>query len=153
VRSGVSITCETQWNRSTRRDAKAETKCWTEKSKQILKSHQQWVGNVEWHSTECSIKHCFTSFLLSKHNHWSEEIAFLCVWQSRTQCVSCFALNPKHSKNLRWFLPAMLALMLSAALPTIDRQTHRTNTPIDAKPILDFEVILQFRSRLVSLFL
>jgi len=42
---------------------------------------------------------------------------------------------------------------------TDDRQTHRTartcltDTPRDAEPILDFEVILQFRSRLISLFL
>jgi len=42
---------------------------------------------------------------------------------------------------------------------TDDRQTHSatrtclTNTPRNAELILDFEVILQFRSRLISLFL
>jgi len=42
---------------------------------------------------------------------------------------------------------------------TDDRQTHGatqmciTNTPRDAEPTLDFEVILQFRSGLISLFL
>jgi len=42
---------------------------------------------------------------------------------------------------------------------TDNRQSHSaawmclTNTPRDAEPILDFYVILQFRSRLISLFL
>jgi len=37
-------------------------------------------------------------------------------------------------------------------MPSATR-TCLTNTPRDAEPILDFEVILQFRSRLISLFL